>query len=93
MNVNNNICVAMLGAVLGLAPVSAQTVPGLEVSHLAGEQNIVAVTDAPRYLLLPVQEDAPEAKVGVISGNEQVGVPANVRLARERVDYYVPLDL
>ena len=72
---------------------SSQAVPQLKVQHLACEQNIVAVSEATRYLLLPVQDDAPEAKVGVISGGTQVGVLANVRLARERIDYYVPYSL
>ncbi len=76
-----------------LAAASLQAAPQLKVSHLASEQNIVAVTEARKYLLLPVQDDAPEAKVGVISGNTQVGVLANVRLARERIDYYVPFSL
>ena len=72
---------------------SSQAVPQLKVQHLACEQNIVAVSEATRYLLLPVQDDAPEAKVGIISGGTQVGVLANVRLARERIDYYVPYSL
>ena len=76
-----------------LAAASLQAAPQLKVSHLASEQNILAVTEARKYLLLPVQDDAPEAKVGVISGNTQVGVLANVRLARERIDYYVPFSL
>ena len=72
---------------------TSQAAPQLKVQHLACEQNIVAVSEATRYLLLPVQDDAPEAKVGIISGGTQVGVLANVRLARERIDYYVPYSL
>ena len=72
---------------------SLSAAPQLKVQHLACEQNIVAVSEATRYLLLPVQDDAPEAKVGIISGGTQVGVLANVRLARVRIDYYVPYSL
>ena len=72
---------------------SLSAAPQLKVQHLACEQNIVAVSEAPRFLLLPVQDDAPEAKVGIISGGTQVGVLANVRLARVRIDYYVPYSL
>ena len=65
----------------------------LKIHHLANEQNIVSVEEAMRYLLLPVQDDAPEAKLCVVENNRQATVIINVRLARERVDYYVPLDL
>ena len=93
MKTKKNLYVVFLGAVLGLSAVQASAESKLTVSHLACEQNIVSVTEAQRYLLLPVQDNAPEAKVGIISGNTQIGVLANVRLARERVDYYVPFDL
>ena len=93
MNTKKNLYTALLGAFIGLSALDAQAEQNLAVSHLANQQNIVAVTEAGKYLLLPVQDDAPEAKVGVISGNTQVGVMANVRLARERVDYYVPFSL
>lgn len=76
-----------------LVSASLPALPQFKVLHLANEQNIVSVTEASRYLLLPVQDDAPEAKLGVISGGKRVGELVNVRLARERVDYYVPLDL
>ena len=82
-------CIALC---LGLAtPASAES--GIQVRHLASEQNIVAITQAQKYLLLPVQDDAPEAQVRIVKDNIPVGVAFNVRLARERVDYYVPLDL
>ena len=93
MNTKKNLYTVLLGAFIGLSALDAQAEQKLAVSHLANQQNIVAVTEAGKYLLLPVQDDAPEAKVGVISGNTQVGVMANVRLARERVDYYVPFSL
>lgn len=76
-----------------LVSASLPALPQFKVLHLANEQNIVSVTEASRYLLLPVQDDAPEAKLGVISGGKRVGELVNVRLARERVDYYVPFSL
>ncbi len=61
---------------------------------MASEQNIISVKDASKFLLLPVQDNAPEARViTVTADNMPVGVAANVRLARERVDYYVPYDI
>ncbi len=44
------------------------------------------------YLLLPVQEDVDNANVTVIaSGDSRFAF--NIRLAKEKVDYFVPLDL
>uniref|UniRef100_UPI0040294D60 DUF4980 domain-containing protein n=1 Tax=Phocaeicola coprocola TaxID=310298 RepID=UPI0040294D60 len=65
------------------------------ISHLVNEQNIVLIKDSEsKYLLLPVQENAPEGKVNIVVNNEfQLEQNINVRLAREKVDYYVPLDL
>ena len=76
-----------------VAPSMMNAEARLKIHHLANEQNIVSVEEAVRYLLLPVQDDAPEAKLCVVENNRQATVIINVRLARERVDYYVPLDL
>ena len=85
-----------VAAVMGLTsmtPVAAEN-PTYSVRHLASEQNIISVKDASKFLLLPVQDNAPEARViTVTADNMPVGVAANVRLARERVDYYVPYDI
>ena len=74
------------------------TVQGAEnrvvVKHLANEQNIILLDSLKKFLLLPVQENAPEGKVNIIVNNEfQLEQNINIRLAREKVDYYVPLDL
>ena len=45
-----------------------------------------------RYLLLPVQESVNNAAVQVISAGEQLQ-SFNVRLAEDKVDYFVPLDI
>ena len=58
----------------------------------ACEQTIVTPKPADRYLWLPIQESAPEGKVQVIRQGALL-MEQNVRMARERVDYYVPLDL
>lgn len=66
----------------------------LVVKHLANEQNIVVLDSVKKFLLLPVQDDAPEGKVDIVVNNEgQLAQSMNIRLARERVDSYVPLDL
>ena len=66
----------------------------LSVRHLAREHNIITVGTSSRYLLLPVQDNAPEAKLYLIGrDNNRLSEAINVRLSREHVDYYVPLDL
>ena len=45
-----------------------------------------------KYLLLPVQEKEEYAGIRVIVDNEQVQT-LNVRLAVDKVDYYVPIDI
>lgn len=85
---------SLLAIALGLS----LTVQGAEnrvvVKHLANEQNIILLDSLKKFLLLPVQENAPEGKVNIIVNNEfQLEQNINIRLAREKVDYYVPLDL
>ncbi len=83
---------AFLGMTSAIAMVAAN--PTYNVRHLASEQNIISVKNTSNYLLLPIQDNAPEARViTVTADNMPVGVAANVRLAREHVDYYVPYDL
>lgn len=83
----------LLTLAFAVAPSMMYAEARLKIHHLANEQNIVSVEEAMRYLLLPVQDDAPEAKLCVVENNRQATVIINVRLARERVDYYVPFDL
>ena len=83
----------LLTLAFAVAPSMMYAEARLKIHHLANEQNIVSVEEAMRYLLLPVQDDAPEAKLCVVENNRWATVIINVRLARERVDYYVPLDL
>ena len=66
----------------------------LSVIHLASERNIVRVDSMFNYLLLPVQDTAPEGMLSVVSGSNHAVSPVfRVRLARDRVDYYVPFPL
>ncbi len=79
---------------LVLLSAAASADGGLVVRHLANEQNIIELATPAKYLILPIQDSAPEGKIHVISGNTALNEREfNVRLARERVDYYVPLDL
>jgi fructan beta-fructosidase len=83
-------CVMAFGFSLSVQGMGSKLV----VKHLANEQNIVVLGSAKKFLLLPVQDDAPEGKVNIVVNNEgQLAQSMNVRLARERIDSYVPLDL
>lgn len=94
-NINTIMRSIGLSLVLGSFPLMNVMGESVIISHLVNEQNIVLIKDSEsKYLLLPVQENAPEGKVNIIVNNEfQLEQNINVRLAREKVDYYVPLDL
>lgn len=94
-NINTIMRSIGLSLVLGSFPLMDVMGESVTISHLVNEQNIVLIKDSEsKYLLLPVQENAPEGKVNIVVNNElQLGQNINVRLAREKVDYYVPLDL
>ena len=86
------IKVALLGLFLGMTSV-VQADSSWTIRHLVCEQNIVSLDVKENYMLLPVQDDAPEGKICIVRNNVQEGTFMNVRLARERVDSYVPFVL
>lgn len=86
------IKVTLLGLFLGMTSV-VQADSSWTIRYLVCEQNIVSLDVTEDYLLLPIQDDAPEGKICVVKDNEQKGTLMNVRLARERVDSYVPFAL
>jgi fructan beta-fructosidase len=86
------IKVTLLGLFLGMTSV-VQADSSWTIRHLVSEQNIVSLDVTEDYLLLPIQDDAPEGKICIVKDNEQKGTLMNVRLARERVDSYVPFAL
>lgn len=86
------IKVTLLGLFLGMTSV-VQADSSWTIRHLVCEQNIISLDVTEDYLLLPIQDDAPEGKICVVKDNEQKGTLMNVRLARERVDSYVPFVL
>ena len=72
---------------LGMLPVQAQ-----KVEFLGDNQSLVRINTNNRYLLIPVQERAEMAHVRVVKNN-QLAQTFNVRLAVDKIDYFVPLDL
>ena len=87
----NNLKCFFLTAAL-TAPPWGSVCEAQMVTPQACEQSIVTPKAEGRYLWLPIEESAPEGKVQVIV-NGMMQMEQNVRMARERVDYYVALDL
>ncbi|MDE6007111.1 MAG: DUF4980 domain-containing protein [Muribaculaceae bacterium] len=65
---------------------------GVDVNHLGINNTLVRITGEGKYLLLPVQEANDDAKINVIVDGK-IDKTINVRLAKSKVDYFVPFDL
>ena len=76
---------------LGSFEMKAQT-PVIE--QLAGNNTLIRIPSyvQSKYLLLPIEEKAPEASVKLICGNDCVRT-LNLHLALDKVDYMMPLCL
>ena len=61
-------------------------------SILSDRHSMVRVTTAERFVLLPVEEKADIAHLRVLKDNKVVQT-LNVRLAVDKVDYFVPLEI
>lgn len=80
-------------AFLALLPLSLMAMPkGITMSH-SGEMNtILQFEPTSRYLILPIEEAAPEAYIRIVVDGVQVGT-FNARLAADSIDYVVPFDM
>ena len=86
----NRLSTTLLAGTLGILTMNAAE--GIEINHLGTNNTLVRVSDDSRYLLLPVEEGVDDAKVDVLlDGKPETTI--YVRLARNKVDYYVPFDL
>ena len=82
------VITTMVAALLTFTGVSAQSKPQvLGKSHAMQRVEVNS-----NYLLLPVQEREDNANIRIIADNKEVQ-SLNVRLAVDKVDYYVPLDI
>lgn len=79
-----------LGA-LSLTPL-ALAADGVEVDHLGVNNTLVRITGESKYVLLPVQESNDDARI-VVLVDGKIDRTINVRLAKSKVDYYVPFAL
>ena len=82
------LIVTMMTLMLALTGVSAQEKPQvLGKSHAMQRVEVKS-----KYLLLPVQEREDNANIRVLADGKEVQ-SLNVRLAVDKVDYYIPLDI
>jgi len=54
---------------------------------------MIRVEQGAKYLLLPVQEKEENAHIAVLDGRNEMVKRLNVRLAVDKVDYYVPFEI
>ena len=77
---------------LGPSLVKAQEREGVKVEFLGTNNTMIRVTGEGKYLLLPIQDNGEEATLNLlVDGKQEKNFTA--RLAKNRVDYMVPLDL
>lgn len=91
MNLKGKVTIAFLITMVSLGVCHAQT-KGLKVHYLGANHSLVQIVESQKYLLLPIEEVAPEATIHVLIDNtcEQT---FQARLAINRVDYLVPFSL
>ena len=81
--------ILMLMAVMMALATKAQVKPTV----LGDRHAMLKVKQGERYLLLPVQESEDIAAIAVLNGKNDMVQRLNVKLAIDRVDYYVPYEL
>ena len=64
----------------------------LQIRNLGEGHCLVRVNASQKYLLLPVEDASPDVRISMIVNNKEVK-NFDVRLAVNKVDYFVPVDL
>ena len=75
-----------------LSAQSAMAADGVAVNHLGVNNTLVRVDSEKKYVLMPVQESNDDATINVLVDGK-LEKTIYVRLAKSKVDYYVPFDL
>ncbi|PDP68826.1 GH32 C-terminal domain-containing protein [Prevotella intermedia] len=83
-----NIYIMCAAMTLAATSAKAQTI---QMSQ-KGDTTILNITNPTRYLLLPIEEDKDEAKV-LLDTSTPADTWMDIRLAQDKVDYYVPFEL
>ena len=77
---------------LGPSLVKAQERQGVKVEFLGTNNTMIRITGEGKYLMLPIQDNGEEATLNLlVDGKQEKNFTA--RLAKNKVDYMVPLDL
>ena len=83
------VMTTIVAAVLMAISAQAQVQP-----MVLGENHaMMRVEQGKKYLLLPVQEKEENAHIAVLDGRNEMVKRLNVRLAVDKVDYFVPLEV
>ncbi|MDY5858916.1 MAG: DUF4980 domain-containing protein, partial [Porphyromonas sp.] len=81
---------------IALGAVLATTANGqsgaLSRQPLGDKRSLIRLDKTKRYLLLPMQDSAPEAHLRFVSGNKELS-SISARLAQTKVEYTMPVDL
>ena len=80
--------IAMMAAVMMAVTVNAQSPMILGENHA-----MLRIEQGKKYLLLPVQEKEENAHIAVLNEHNEMVQRLNVRLAVDKVDYLVPLEI
>ena len=83
------LLLTMMAAVTMLMGATAQ----VNFFVLGDKHAMLKVKQGEKYLLLPVQESEEIAAIAVLNGDNEMVKRLNVKLAIDRVDYYMPLEL
>lgn len=85
------VSLSLLGAIIAVTSMKAENNDFI-VKHLGEGQSIIQIDTPSKYLLLPIEEASGESKLYMIVDNDVVKT-LDIRLAINKVDYYVPLDI
>lgn len=91
MKTLTNAVISVLMSAMAL-PLGAEAKEGVKVDHLGVNNTLVRVEGNSHYLLLPVQEANDDARINVLVDGD-LAKTIHVRLAKTKVDYFVPFDL
>ena len=81
----HNFCALISTACLAACSVAPNS--QLTINHTNDSTAVVNIENAPKYVLLPIQENKPEVQIMLN------GTPMDVRLAVDSIDYTVPFPL
>ena len=80
-------------ALMALICVSAMATEGVHFTRSGVRDMLIRMSGQERYLLIPIEEAAPEYRMQVIEDGRIVRTVVLRLAAKGKIDYYVPMDL